>query len=563
MKRTRIFVLALLSLALVTLWVIWVTPKPVDMSSFAPTNSLVYLELNRPLDVMDALQRTEAWQILGKHQTRLQIPQRGWLQAFIRVTGIGPIDSVILARSQVAIVVIDLAASEQADILNVRPEAAVILETHTTERRIRAPIERALQHLVTSAYGSQEPERSTTDGLQSIEWKKEDGTGQVVATFFGSLVIVGNSRRAVNTCLNVIRRRAPSLSADPDFNKTRAEHSSATALAFGYVPASETGRLMSVALPLLLTRAPGDVEFQKLIERATTKLLGGLAWSSRTFKEGIEDRYQISLHHSVVAKLKPNRMITRSSSDPLLDRDFYSMSLYNFENPLQAWQSLKAAISGHVDALGAVVLNSIVKAGLLAYRIEEPEVFLGAVQSDIRTLRLDQQGDRQLLVASVRDRSKLVELFETQMRFKNRRSAVAGTSVFENSDGSTGVALNESVVVIGHPTDVQQYFRRIDHSNNDADQPMRQLAYFTDPNSASHIITYANDTERVRSFLFAMLTFSEVNPSGVSQMEADIADLPYAVTETTLSDSGVERITRSPLGQFSILISILIPDPHS
>jgi hypothetical protein len=220
---------------------------------------------------------------------------------------------------------------------------------------------------------------------------------------------------------------------------------------------------------------------------------------------------------------------------------------------------LKVAISGHVDALEAVILNSILKAGLLSYGIEEPEMFLGAVKSDITTLRLDEQGDRQLLVARVRDLSKLVAFFETQMRFKKRSSAVAGTNILENSDGSTGVALNESVVVIGHPTDVQQYFLRIDQSKTNGDHQTGQLTYFADPNNASHVSTYTNDTDRVGSVLFAMLRFSGANPP-TSQVEADIAALPYAVTETTLRDSSVERITRSPLGQFSTLISIFIPD---
>jgi hypothetical protein len=536
-------------------------PKPVDMSSFAPANSLVYLEANRPLEVLQTLQRTEAWQILGANQTTFQVPsQRSWLQALMRATGIGPIDSVILARSQVAVVVTDLTAHEQGETLNVKPEAAVILETHTAERRIRAPLERVLQDLVTKAYGSRQPQRATIDGAHLIEWKNEDGTGQVVATFYGSVVIVGNSRRVVDNCLNVVRRRAPSLKADPDLKQTRAQHSSVTALAFGYVPASESGRLIAVGLPIALGRTPADVEFSKLIDNVTVKLFGSLAWSSRAFKGGIEDRYQISLQPAVVAKLQPNFGFASSSSGLPIPSGFYSMTRYRFAHPLQAWQSLKLTISGHVDALGAVIFTSILKAGLLAYGIEDPEVFLGAVHGDIRTLRLDQQGDRQLLVAPVRDRSTLMELFQTQMGLKKQKSAVIGTSVYENSEGSTGVALNESVVVIGHPSDVQQYYLRVGPSKTNDDLHTRQISYFADPNNASQVITYANDTERVGSFLFAMLKSSDMNASNTSQVEAEIAALPYAVTETTLSDSGINRITRSPLGQFSTLISLFMPN---
>ena len=560
MTRSRILVLSSLCLALGVLWIVWVYPKRVDMSSFAPANSLIYLEANRPSAVLDALQGTEAWQLMGEHQNSLKIPaRRGWLQHLLRATGIGPIDSVIMARLQVAVVVIDLAASEEGETLNVKPEATVILETHTAESRVRPPIERVLQDLATNAYGSPQPQRSSVDGVQYVEWKNPNGTRELVATFFGSVVIVGNSRRAVDTCLKVVRRRAPSLKENPDLNRTRVQHDSSTALAFGFVPASSSGRLMSVGLPILFGRGPADGEFQSLINKAATKIFGRLAWSCRTFKGGIEDRYQISLQHSVVAQLKPHWGSVRASTGPLETIDFYSMSRYKFEDPLGAWQSLKTTISGHVDALGAVVFNSILNSGLLAYGIEEPEAFLGAVQGDIRTVRIDQHGDRQLLVAPVRDLSKLTELFETRMRFKKQRTVVAGTSVFESSDGSKGVALNGSIVVVGHPTDVQQYFLRVAEGKAKGYQGSRQITYFADPNDSSHVSTYTNDTERVGSFLSAILSFSGSRlPSG-AYLEGNIGGAPYAVTESTLGDEGVERVTRSPVGQFGTLLPLIIP----
>ncbi len=564
MKRSRLLVLFFLCLTVGVLWLLWVNPKPVDMTSYAPANSLLYLEANNPLGVLEALQGTEAWQLLHEHPITLQAPSRGrWLQKLIRVTGIGPIDSVVMARSQLAVVVTDLAANQHDETLNVKPEAALILETHTAERRIRAPVERALQNLVTNAYGSSQPQRSTVDGVQSIAWRNQDGSRQVIATFFGSLVIVGNSQRAVDTCLNVARRRAPSLKGDPDLHRTRGEHSSGDALAFGYVPASESARLISFALPIMLGRPSGDVEFQKLIDRAATKLLGRLAWSCRPFKSGIEDRYQISLQQSVITQLKPNFGSIKSSHQIPQTRGFYSISRYKFEDPLRAWQSMKTTISGNVEALAAVIFNSVLKAGLLGYGIDEPEVFLGAVKSDITTMRLDRQGDRQLLVASVSDVSKLTELLELQMGFKKRKSATAGTDVFESSDGNTGAALSMSLIVIGHPTDVQQYFLSIDQRGTNDGQETRQIAYFATPNNSSHVSTYTNDSERVSAFLAAMLKFSGVKVTNTSQVEVDIAALPYAVTETTLSDQGVERVTRSPMGQFSTLIPLFASEPPS
>ena len=76
--------------------------------------------------------------------------------------------------------------------------------------------------------------------------------------------------------------------------------------------------------------------------------------------------------------------------------------------------------------------------------------------------------------------------------------------------------MNESVVVIGHPTDVQQYFLSLDQRKSNADQETRQITYFAPANDASLVTTYTNDTERVGSALLAMLKFSGATPSGTS-----------------------------------------------
>ena len=156
MKRTRLLVLCTLGLLIGTLWLLWVKPKPVDMSAFAPANSLLYLEVNQPAEVLNTLAKTDAWKILDQ-ANRPQTQRRPWLQELIRVTGVGPIDSVIIARSQLALVVTNLGATEEGETLNVKPEAAIIIETHTAERRTRAPIERSVQSLMRRSNANSEP----------------------------------------------------------------------------------------------------------------------------------------------------------------------------------------------------------------------------------------------------------------------------------------------------------------------------------------------------------------------------------------------------------------------
>ena len=108
------------------------------------------------------------------------------------------------------------------------------------------------------------------------------------------------------------------------------------ALTFGYVPSGNSARLLAVGVPLLLGRAPGDSEFQRLIDKGAAKVFGSLGWSSKAYTTGIEDRYLISLQPSIVARLKPSfrlKQIKPSQSNECLPNDFYSVTSYKFANP--------------------------------------------------------------------------------------------------------------------------------------------------------------------------------------------------------------------------------------
>ena len=560
MNRTRSFVVGILFVACVTLWLLWVNPKPVDMARFAPANSLLYLETNSPSSVLAALSTTDAWKLLDQEPNAPRMPAPGgWIERFFRVTGLGPIDSVIIARSQIAVVVTDLGTTEQGETLKVKPEAVLILETHTAQGRVRAPIERALQKFLTDSYSRPEPERTTIEGVDLVEWRDPAAGRQIVAAFYGTLVVVGNSRRSVDSCLSVIRRRAPSLKDNPDLHRERALQNSQSALAFGYVPEQESSRLISVGLPLLLARAPEGVEFQKLITQAVSRMIGDLSWTARPFRGGIEDRYHISLKRDVVMRMKPHFRSSDNVNEPVLSTDFHSISEYRFDDPLAAWQELKTTISAHVDSLGVIFINSILKSSLLTYGIEDPELFLGGVKGNLCTVRLDHQGDRQLLIARVGDQSKVIDVFQGRMGFMKKNSTLTDTNVFENSEGSTSAAINDSIVVVGHPADVQQYFRIAADSTKieKSSQPQR-ITHFAGSPALSSVVTYTNDDDRVRACIVSILSVSGGELS--SALDSRIASLPYAATDTSLSEEGLTRITRSSMGQFSTIIPLLIPE---
>ena len=111
----------------------------------------------------------------------------------------------------------------------------------------------------------------------------------------------------------------------------RLQLGGAEALAFGYVPPGNSARLLAVGVPLLLGRAPGDAEFQRVITSGAAKVFGSLGWSSKAYATGIEDRYLITLQPSIAARLKVNFQQTTAASkiERVLPEGFYSVTSYN------------------------------------------------------------------------------------------------------------------------------------------------------------------------------------------------------------------------------------------
>jgi hypothetical protein len=560
MTRRRWFLIfTALTLAVAAIWLWWVKPESVDMAAYAPADSLLYLEANRPLEVVEGVTRTEAWKAFEKAMGSQSEPSNHWLQSFVRWTGIGPVQSVTLSRAQVALVVTDLATTESGDTLKVTAEAAILIETHTAESRIKRPFEDALKALAEKTYGHPTSRRVTVNGLEFIEWIASDSSRQMVGTVTGSLAIIGTSEKVIQDCLAVSQGQRPALKDDAELKRLRQQLGADQALSFGYVPGGRSARLLAVGIPLLLGRAP-DSDFQRLITTGAAKVFGSLAWSSRPYLTGVEDRYLITLQPDALAHLKPSFRDPglQSQIERIVPGDTYSVTSYRFADPSAAWLSLKTAVSSQVDALSAVIFSSLLKSSLLSYGIDEPEIFLGAVGGEVFTLRMDENDEHSILIAQVSNHAVLREMLERKMTVKARLGGEQSAEFFEDSTGDLAASLNKELVVLGAPVEVRRYIEVVGTNAAGSDSArLKRMRFFAGPGSAN-VVTYTNDEARVHSF-FAALLEAEGTPASTRLAEA-FAALPYSMTETTLGNHGLERITRSPLGQFSSLLPLLMPE---
>ena len=91
---------------------------------------------------------------------------------------------------------------------------------------------------------------------------------------------------------------------------------------------------------------------------------------------------------------------------------------------------------------------------------------------------------------------------------------------------------------------------------------LEKLEHFLPRSNSASVVTYARDGERALNFLRAITRASGSSTAGGESIELlrKIEELPYSATNTTLSEQGLERRTRSSFGQFATIVPLLFPD---
>src|SRR5689334_7183769 len=384
--RPLLVLVVLLILIGATFWW-WSTPRATDMADYAPADSIVYVEFNNLAAVAHAIQNSEAWQAAEPITQSKPATQNRFMTAAARA-GIGPLPAVLFARAQIALVVVGLNTSEENDTLKVRPEVAIIAETHTSHWRTKPAAVEAVKHLANFAYGGSMCSERSADA-DYIDCSIAGGERKIVGAVDGTLVVIGNSDNAVRSCLEVHRGVRPSIHTDAEMVKVRSSLASDKTLGFGYISPANSAKLFSWAAPLLMGQAPGDRQLEQLLAVSAGKVLRGVAWTANPSPQGIEDRFLFSLEPGVVSRLQPAFETAERDQDfwKLVPEGFQSLTIYRNKAPATAWNSLVSAVSFKLDALPAVLFGSLLRSSLQVYGISDPKEALATLSPPLLTLK--------------------------------------------------------------------------------------------------------------------------------------------------------------------------------
>ena len=547
-----------LVLALIALW--WNRPVKVDMSDYVPADSLIYIEINSFTDLAKAIQETEAWQTtstaLGNHSK----PQ-GSLAFLAARSGIGPVEAVVSTRAQMALVVVGVNTAEKENSLRIKPEVALVVETHTAGWRMKSTVVKNLKRLAEFAYGSSTCTERTA-GADFVECVESSGSRKLIGAIDGTVVIIANSDKAVQNCLEVRGGQRPSLHTDPELLIAKKSLGSDSALSFGYVSQANSAKLFSLGAPLLLGKAPGDQQLEQLLGNSAAKILRGIAWASKATGGRIEDRYQISLEPEVTKRLEPAFEPTKSNDDfwKLVPDAFRSLTVYKSSDPQTAWFSLNSAAATKLDAMSSMLFASLLKAGLSGYGIENPRDVLGSMAPPVVTIR-PVLGDGSLLLARVKDQEQLRRSLTSDLLREGKGQILTGSQTEPDKNREFAAVFLDGFVILGKTENVAVYLAQLRNGEMITTDHSNVLRSLEQKHSAA-ITTYTSERESLTTVVSALslLNGHPLSEAELVEVRKRLNKFNVSFTESRLNSNGIERVSQSAFGQFGNLLALAQAD---
>jgi hypothetical protein len=264
------------------------------------------------------------------------------------------------------------------------------------------------------------------------------------------------------------------------------------------------------------------------------------------------------LKPDLVSRLHPFFQPTEQKPELLemVPEHVYSVTFYNFEDPIATWKAVQTAMSAQLDTLSAIVFTSVFKAALTSYGIDDPEKFLQTIGPEILTARLE-GSERSVLIAPIRDEAALRQFLREQ--FGAQAESVRDSELLEIPGKQIGVTFVDGNLILGNDFQVRTCLGAL-ALRRTASNIVKRLTETTGASNPSSITTYTSENERVLDFFRAIARAQGRTVNEARNLESKLTELPYASTQTNLGERGLERKTVSSFGQFGNVVSLLFPE---
>jgi hypothetical protein len=564
-RRNIIGILVFLG-ACLSLWIYWNRTVRTDLSNYAPADSLGYVEVNELAEIAGGITDTQAWKSLAQPVgAPTSLTPNKWLIRLARWTGIGSTDTILFARSQVAIVLGGAEGTQEGSTITIKPLTTFIIDTHTSQRRMRATVERHIEELARRLYRNPVFVRKQIQNADLQEWQTSDGTHAIVFTFVDTAVIVSNDEISVLGSIDARAGRRTSLTAAGDLSTARATLDAANAPLFGYVAQTGVKSLLQ-AFALYRSGPSADaVTASRIFSDTVGGLIKSIGWTTRFVDGGVEDRSSIVLTDGTADKLRSSMLPERAPAItrlPFIPKEIHSLSLYQFRDASNFWADLNATVSSHTDLIGAVAARPMLRALVRPYGIDDADSFARAVGPQIQTVRLEKDSAA-VLIAEVFDRPALRKAIAQRFGQSPKTENIGEAELLLSPKDNWAAAFIGNSFLIG-PSDLVRKCLQVrdDSLSISSNDRFRKSQQLVDVSLPMITITFTEDQQAAVSFVEAFSNHDRPTfATNAAAIEAATASLPFAVSASLLKAQSFEWTSRSSFGVVGSLATELIPAP--
>ncbi len=520
----------------VYLWIIFLiscASKPTDLRTLAPAETLVYIEVNDLAKTLNALTESKTFQELAADKPNFS--------AFENV--------------QVAVVVTGFETSEQKvtnddSILNFKPHFAVIADTHAWKPTAVSIAENKIGKFAKDNYGEDvKLEKSEKADAKFFVWTSSDGR-KLFSAVSHSVIYVGNDESVLDKCLAVGRGAAESLLKNENVARARENAKNENLLAFGYAAPEAVAQIANLAGVSAAIEATEEDAGRSFIVRILPQILRNttreILWTANKSEQGIEDSIFVSLNNETASVFKEtltsNSETETNATAEFLPPEIFSATRYNLKNPLIAWRSLLLVTAKNTDALSGKLLVQLSDSLLEPYEVTNAETFLSQIDPEILTAQFDADGEKSVVIVTVKDAEKLKKSISNQINFKTSPEKQENADVWHSEVNQTAAAFVENKLILGETESVLKCLQAKGSGQNFTKNPIYQKL----KQSKSVAFTFAKDTDSAKKIV-EVLGNARENKDAVTAY----------ITETRFTEKGIERKSVSAFGLLGTLLEQL------
>jgi hypothetical protein len=563
LTRRRFFIGLILFGFLCGAWLFWQRFTRVALDTYVPETALGYVEVNDLPHLLNQFAATDAWrQLAPLYGVQNKLQYAGWANWLGRWTGIGTKESLLIARGQFALVVsgIEVRGDE------VKPRLALLIETHRSDATVKSLMRARLPELANRVFKSPVQEASEYSGVPITIYRAPNTDRQILSANIGSTWWIANDAATLQSCIDVRQGRVGALAKNPLLAQAKAEVVRDGAV-FAFVSNAGASRLSQFFTHLLIGKSLAGTPLagmpEGIVSEISENTVEAMAYSASFASGGVLDRYAIVCKPEVTNSLQetiriPQGVVPEQSEGVrLVPATAQDVTLINVADPGQALDGVERIVSGHLGVAQSFMFHKFFTTARKTFLGLEPgENPSAAIGSEVVRFTLATENSdttERLWLIAARNRQKLTQLAERLLGTALTREQYQGTALTRNENRAFAFVGN--YLAFGSPQNVKRLLDELGKTKALIATPQFVAAVRPQATENSVMHGFSSVSADVQEMMTTLAQRLNGNPQAkaVSELER----LPLAATVTSLTTRGVVRESRSPVGNFPLIVNFV------